>query len=132
MSRKWLFVALGLIVGWHLFLWVTAASEVCIDPPACTGVLESSINPLTDHVVLTLREVRLQREYTHLPRVDGTAPMPSPSAPEGETPKIPDGAFKTGLQMGASWAAERKFNDAAHQYFDLYAMVFTYTVSVEI
>jgi hypothetical protein len=39
--------------------------------------------------------------------------------------------FAAGFKIGFEVMVERNYNQAAHQYFDLYAMLFPYTVSLE-
>ena len=108
--KKIIPIALAMIMGWHFLIWLSADSKICADK-ACESFVTASINPITDSVTLTIHES------------DPNRAMPTP------TDTFSEGLVK-GLAFVLETAAEHKFNKAAHQYFDLYAMVFPYSVEL--
>ena len=110
MKKMLFFLIPTVIIMWHLLLCASARTKECFDEQNCRSFLTYSINPLTDHVTATIHEPWPVND-------DVSTPLPS--------------SFKFGFETGFSLVVERKCNSAAHEYFDLYAMVFPYTVSLE-
>jgi hypothetical protein len=108
--KKIIPIALAVVLAWHFLIWLSADSKICGDK-ACESFVTASINPITDSVTLTIHET------------DPNNAMPTP------TDALSEG-FVKGFAFVLETAAEHKFNKAAHRYFDLYAMVFPYSVEL--
>lgn len=112
-TKKILLPAIGLILVWHLLFALSMANQRCLDDvlpaPACLTSASLWVNPLTDAATLT-------------------APSAAKFGVEDED--IAAG-FRIGFDFVASNVTEKKLNDSARKYFDLYAMVLPYRVMVE-
>jgi hypothetical protein len=102
----------AVVFFWHIVL-VMSTSDPCQKAPAdqrqaCSAAVSVNVNPFTDHVTLKIRE-----------------PNAAP------TPTAFDAAFTGGVFLVLSVMMEHNFNNWAHENFDLYAMLFPYTFSVE-
>lgn len=108
--KKIIPITLAVILGWHFLIWLSADSKICTDK-TCESFVTASINPITDSVTLTIHETEPSRA------------MPTP------TDTLSEGLVK-GLAFVLETASEHRFNKTAHQYFDIYAMVFPYSVEL--
>jgi hypothetical protein len=112
-TKRILVPAVGLILVYHVLFALSLANERCLDDmlpaPNCRVSSSLWVNPLTDAATLT---------------------APS-SAAFGVEDRDMAAAFRVGFDFVASNVAEKKLNDSARKYFDLYAMVLPYRVMVE-
>jgi hypothetical protein len=112
-TKKILLPVVGLILVYHLLFTLSLAKERCLDDvlpaPACLTSASLWVNPLTDAATLT--------------------------APSAAAFGVADKDIAAGFRMGSDFVAsnvtEKKLNDSARKYFDLYAMVLSYRVIVE-
>jgi hypothetical protein len=111
--KKILVPAIGLMLVWHLLFALSMANRRCLDDmlpaPSCLTPVSVWVNPLTDAATVT-------------------APK---AAAFGVADKDMAVAFRMGFDFVASAALEKKLNDSARKYFDLYAMVLPYRAMVE-
>jgi hypothetical protein len=111
--KKYLVPAIGLILVYHVLFALSLANQRCLDEvlpaPACRTPASLWVNPLTDAATLT---------------TPGAAAF-------GIKDKNLATGFRVGFDFAASAVAEKKLNDSARKYFDLYAMLLPYRVMVE-
>jgi len=110
MKRLIFFLAPTAIIMWHLLLCAMTPTVVCFDEQNCRSFVTNNINPLTDHMTIRIHE---------------------PVSQNSDDDEVFLASFKSGFEFGFSVVAENRANRIAHENFDLYAMVFPYTVSLE-
>lgn len=112
-TKKILLPAIGLTLFWHVMVALSMGNHRCLDDllpaPSCRTPASLWVNPLTDAATLT---------------------APSSAAFGVENKDIAAG-FRMGFDFVASNLIEKKLNDGARKYFDLYAMLLPYRVMVE-
>jgi hypothetical protein len=111
--KKILLPAVVLTLVWHLLFALSMGNQRCLDDllpaPSCLAPISVWVNPLTDAATVT-------------------APK---SAAFGVSDKDMAAGFRIGFDFVASATLEKKLNDSARKYFDLYAIVLPYRAMVE-